>query len=395
MKTTDILLIARPDHSYITYQSLLKSELRFRYVTFKLFPLWIKKLLPVRKMRAVTKYYSLNWGLTIHEVLCSLFHRRIFDNKKEERVFGDFACRQLKEHNPIIVHYWPLYCKDAIRHYKRTHPETFTLAEIYFPNQRFVLETTSDILAQYGVDCNLNYIKDQLKIYEEVMEYEDNFLVPSKFVADSFRRYYPSKNFYVIPYGITISEKYMRKKPVDESHKFKFVYLGKISIEKGCDVLCQYFSTRPAYELHLFGTIVANEKKIFQSYCSCGNIIFHGAVPKNEVQTEMAFYDVGIHLSRFDAYSLAVGEIIGCGLPVIVSETTGISDDVIQNGWGLVTTLEEPAIDKAVRTITSKDVFNSFVESIDKYVMSSPQSYGERMVAFYKQILNSQNTKGL
>ena len=101
----------------------------------------------------------------------------------------------------------------------------------------------------------------------------------------------------------------------------------------------------------------------------------------------MSQYDVGIHLSRFDAYSLAVGEMIGVGLPVIVSDKTGNKDDVEKYSWGIVTSLNYDDIEKNIKQLSEINNYKKYVSSIYNYINNEYLNYGDRTVAFYKDII--------
>lgn len=49
MKKYDLLLIARPDHSYKIYQGLKNSDVKFKYFSFKLFPAWFRYFIKHKK----------------------------------------------------------------------------------------------------------------------------------------------------------------------------------------------------------------------------------------------------------------------------------------------------------------------------------------------------------
>ena len=388
MKQKDVLLLARPDHSYVIYCSLLRTKLRFQYVSFKLFPNWLVNFLNYKRLRSVTRNASINHYLSIYRILRSNIGFSFLSEKNELKIFNRFVQKQLLRFNTRIIHYWPIYCGNAVSAYKKEHPEVKTFAEIYFPCPKYVINKVGPLLASYGLESNLNYIKRDDAIFDEIMKSEVNFIVPSSYVAKTYEKYYPNANFYVIPYGITVFPDYKQKKIVeDKNHNFSFVFVGTISLEKGCDFLCDYFLMHPEYELHLFGSICSSEKHLFAKYQDVSNIVFHGTVAKNLLQKEVVKYDIGIHLSRFDAYSLAVGELIGTGLPVIVSNDTGISDDIEENKWGIVTKLDMNQLDNAVKFLCLVENYNKFTESIDRYIKSSPKTYGDKVVDFYKQYL--------
>ena len=149
----------------------------------------------------------------------------------------------------------------------------------------------------------------------------------------------------------------------------------------------KWFSEHPNLHIHLYGVVVESEKNVFDTYRQYTNIHFHGSFPKAELQKEISQYDAGIHLSRFDAWSIAAGEIMGAGLPLVVSEQTGISELVKEYGFGEVCQLTPEKITESIMKLITPERYNKCVDNIDKYVQSNPKSYGERIVDFYKESL--------
>lgn len=391
MKSKQVLLLARPDHSYLIYSSLLRTKIAFQYVSFKLFPKWLVKLLHYKRLRSVERNASINHYLSLYRTLRSNIKVRGLSEKTELKIFNKFAMGKLNKFSPQLIHYWPIYCGRAVSDYKLQHPEVLTFAEIYFPCPKYVINKIGDLLASYGLEKNLDYIKRDDIIFDEITKYESNFIVPSSYVAKTYAKYYPNANFFVIPYGITPSSIFKRKQISKCLHyNFRFVFVGTISLEKGCDVLCEYFSLHPEYELHLYGAVIASEQHLFDKYLGLKNIIFHGTIAKNLVQIEVAKFDIGIHLSRFDAYSLAVGELIGAGLPVIVSSDTGNCEDIMKYQWGVVTELDSNQLDNSIKHLCSIENYNKYADNIYNYIKSSPRSYGELVVDFYKQYLKNE-----
>lgn len=387
MKHKDILLLARPDHSYVIYRALLRTQLRFQYVSFKLFPNWMVNLLNYRRLRSVSRNATINHYLSIYRILRSNLRIPYLSEKNELKIFNRFVQNELCKYTPKIIHYWPIYCGKAVASFKLQHPEVKTFAEIYFPCPKFVIDKMETLLSSYGLESNLDYIKRDDVIFDEIIKYEVNFIVPSLYVAKSYKKYYPNINCFILSYGITLFPCYKRKIINTDDHKFNFVFVGTISLEKGCDILCEYFLKHSEYILHLYGSIIPSEYHLFIKYINVENIIFHGPIAKNQVQPEVAKYDIGIHLSRFDAYSLAVGELIGAGLPVIVSTDTGNSEDIIRHKWGVVTDLNMSEINNAIKCLCTVENYNKYTESIDQYIKSSPETYGNLIVDFYRKHL--------
>lgn len=386
MKKTDVLLIARPDHSLRIFKELNKTQLSYCYYTFKVFPKWVKSIIKDSRIVCLNGNFKSSISVTIYNILVFKFHLKLSSIISENKLFENFIYPRIKNINSLVIHYWPKYCKKSIEKYKKQHPKTNTIADIYMPNPQFILDYMGPILEPLGLKENLDYILLDNQDLKDIMSYEDNFLVPSSFVADTYKKYYPNKNYFIIPYGISIWEHY-HKKTIPHSIK-TFVYAGTISIEKGCDLICEYFRQHNDYELHLYGEMKYNEKHLFATYRKFSNIVFHGSVAKSVLQEEIAKYNVGVHMSRFDAYSLSVGEIVGTGIPVIVSENTGIKDDVERYNWGMVCGLSVDEFDCAVKRMSDLNNYCQFQTSIDQYISDNPIKYEEKVVRLYSHLCN-------
>lgn len=384
-RNIDILLLARPDHSLYIYQSLEKEkDIKFHFLTFRVFKkYWFLRWL--RKVSFVNQHVSILKFLTLRHILKYNFNK--FVNLNESKYFEKGTRQVLSKYVPKIIHYWPSYCHREIELYKEKHPEIITIADQYMPNPIYILDFMKDVYQKYGLACNNAYLAKYSQLILEHFKGADYIAVPSKFVEDTMKMTFPNHKYLRISYGITISDLYDYKLKTDNVKNF--VYVGGISLEKGVDIILDFFSRHKELELHLYGQMKSNQQDIFLPYMDCENIYFHGAVSKEELKRAFCNMDVGIHPSRFDAYSLAVGEEIGAGLPVIVSDNTGILEDIRKNNWGVGFALnDENALDVAVKKLTNLDCYNSFKASIDNYIKSNPKSYGEEMVDCYRRILS-------
>ncbi len=382
-----ILLIGRPDHSMLIYRSLLlQTKLDFKFLTFKVVPSWIRFFTKNRRLQFVSKKVVIHIRTTIINLLNSKFGCSI----DETNCMGHVVSRTLNKTNYKLIHYWPKYCFSAINSYREKHPDVITLADVHMPNPSYVLRIMDDIYAKYGMNVNNGFLSQYAQEIKLHLQKEPNIIVPSSYVVDTMKVDFPDKKYYIVPYGITISPHYVKKETVSGCKRiYKFVYAGAISIEKGCDFLINWFCNHQDYELHLFGSVPQSQQFIFKPYYKTKNIVFHGSVPKEEIQHYLCQYHVGIHLSRFDAYPLAVGEMVGCGLPVIVSVQTGIKDEVLANNWGKVVNLDDDSLDNAIQEITTSDNYNTFISNIDQYIKSQPKSFGERMIDLYNELINN------
>lgn len=386
-KNIDVLLIARPDHSIQIYKALcIQKKLSFYYITFKVVHAFVKYIFPYKKLQTVTKRCCIDIRATIIQVFKKTFNFKFAQNWQTDNMLSNTSKHFLKKNNIKIVHYWPEYASGTMNEYILKNTKTIVLADMYMPNPIAILNEMKPIYQKYGLDDGTNnWLYEYAKKMEEHFASVKNIVVASTYVRDTMKLSFPDKNYIIVPYGITISPTYTKKRELKKLKKF--IYIGRVSIEKGCDILLSIFSRNPEYELHIYGGIWQQQRKIFEPYFSYGNIYYHGTVSKEDLRKEIVKCDVGIHLSRFDAYSLAVGEIIGCGVPVIVSETTGIKDEVRNNGFGLVTNLDFYEIEKSIEKMSDLKFYSQCIDNIDKYIKSNPNSFGEKMVDEYKKLL--------
>lgn len=386
-KNIDVLLIARPDHSIQIYKALcIQKKLSFYYITFKVVHAFVKYIFPYKKLQTVTKRCCIDIRATIIQVFKKTFNFKFAQNWQTDNMLSNTSKDFLKKNNIKIVHYWPEYASRTMNEYILKNTKTIVLADMYMPNPIAILNEMKPIYQKYGLDDGTNnWLYEYAEKMEEHFASVKNIVVASTYVRDTMKLSFPDKNYIIVPYGITISPTYTKKRELKKSKKF--IYIGRVSIEKGCDILLSIFRRNPEYELHIYGGIWQQQRKIFEPYFSYGNIYYHGTVSKEDLRKEIVKCDVGIHLSRFDAYSLAVGEIIGCGVPVIVSETTGIKDEVRNNGFGLVTNLDFNEIENSIEKMSDLKFYSQCIDNIDKYIKSNPKSFGEKMVDEYKKLL--------
>lgn len=386
-KNIDVLLIARPDHSIQIYKALcIQKKLSFYYITFKVVHAFVKYIFPYKKLQTVTKRCCIDIRATIIQVFKKTFNFKFAQNWQTDNMLSNTSKDFLKKNNIKIVHYWPEYASRTMNEYILKNTKTIVLADMYMPNPIAILNEMKPIYQKYGLDDGTNnWLYEYAEKVEEHFASVKNIVVASTYVRDTMKLSFPDKNYIIVPYGITISPTYTKKRELKKSKKF--IYIGRVSIEKGCDILLSIFRRNPEYELHIYGGIWQQQRKIFEPYFSYGNIYYHGTVSKEDLRKEIVKCDVGIHLSRFDAYSLAVGEIIGCGVPVIVSETTGIKDEVRNNGFGLVTNLDFNEIENSIEKMSDLKFYSQCIDNIDKYIKSNPKSFGEKMVDEYKKLL--------
>lgn len=385
----DILLVARPGRAEKIYNELVNSGYRFLFITFKLFPKWLKKLVNSPKMNVIGERTKSSLLFSVYDYMKFQPHWKWLGVIKERPCFEFFLKWQLRNKKAKLIHYWPNYCYRLIAKYKKEHPGVKTYADVYLPCEKYLVDEIVPSLESFGVGIDLSYIRKRAVLLDDIMKYEDNFICQSEYVANSYKKYYPDKNYFIISSGVSISPSYKRKQYAESEHnEWSFVYCGKVSIEKGCDLLLEWFSAHSLYHIHLFGSFEESEKQFFIKYKD-NNIHFHGSVSKKTLLEEFPKYDIGIHLSRYDSWSNAVCEIMGAGLPVIVSDQTGNYELVRDYDLGEICQLNMDNISKSIKALTHPERYNKVIDNLDRYIVSKPKSYSERIIEFYRKQLES------
>ncbi len=142
------------------------------------------------------------------------------------------------------------------------------------------------------------------------------------------------ENVRVIPYGCNINSKCSNTAMI--SDKLRFVFVGRIEYVKGITVLIEAFKKLQGnVELTLVGKY-NTDSEIYRKYCATNNVVFRGLVLHDEVRKILAESNVFVLPSFVEGMSLAGLEALGCGLPLICSENSGVNDAVTDGVNGFV-----------------------------------------------------------
>ena len=178
---------------------------------------------------------------------------------------------------------------------------------------------------------------------EREIKSTQKFLVPSNFVERSLK-YSGIKieQMYRCPYGVDVSQ-FKIKEYRESYHKGKrpirFIYVGGVKELKGISYLLQAFSEIPSdfAELTVVGNYNENDEDILPYK---DRIRFTGTVLHREISELLQESDVFVFPSLGDSYALSVMEAAACGLPVIVTENTGVCDEIIDGIEGFVVPIQ-------------------------------------------------------
>lgn len=171
------------------------------------------------------------------------------------------------------------------------------------------------------------------------IRYTHKFLVPSNFVATSLK--YSGvldKQIYICPYGVnenTFSVKEYSSSNDFKNRPIKFIYVGGVKELKGISYLLEAIEKIPMKqaELTVVGKVDKSDEDI-KKYLKRVN--FTGPILHNKIPDLLKKSDVFIMPSLGEGLSLATLEAAACGLPLIVTDNSGVNDLITEGKEGFV-----------------------------------------------------------
>lgn len=251
-----------------------------------------------------------------------------------------------------VAHYAIKYKVDAVVCYDDYSSRLFSILEQKAPDILRIMDVSA---------ANILYMR---KIYEHDMQLqpsfahrlqnerrnvwsEDNiqrthtelyksqlFLVPSQFVKRSllYSEIDPT-TIKVCPYGVDIKMFSQKAFPTAEelgNRPLRFIYVGGVKELKGISYLLQAFAQISSQKAQL--TVVGQADLTASELAPyLDSVTFTGAVLHQDVPALLQKSDVFVFPSLGEGLSLATLEAAACGLPLIVSENSGVND-LIEDG---------------------------------------------------------------
>jgi glycosyltransferase involved in cell wall biosynthesis len=131
-----------------------------------------------------------------------------------------------------------------------------------------------------------------------------------------------------ISYGVGVLD--FSYKPIVKTNPIeilRFLYVGRISEDKGIDLLLSFFVRNKEYRLDIVGNV--EDEKYSNIDRVSDNIFYHGYKKRDEMEGVFGKSDVLILCSKIEPWGLVVEEALYHGLPVIVSDKVGCNEDIV------------------------------------------------------------------
>ena len=211
-------------------------------------------------------------------------------------------------------------------------------------------ETQSALARQYadwlppGAFSLNRYVRPEQKRKE--MDLADLVLAPSSFVQKTIMRFL-DKKVALAPYGVDLD--FWRPPRIQHREgPLRFIYAGQMSVRKGVPLLLAAWrrANLNDAELQLVGSWQLAESK--KNQLPTG-VTFVGSVSRESLWKRFNDADVFVFPTFFEGRALVLGEALACGLPVITTEASGVTDLVEESCGRIVPLGNEDALVESLR----------------------------------------------
>jgi glycosyltransferase involved in cell wall biosynthesis len=244
---------------------------------------------------------------------------------------------------------------------------------------------------KFGIDFHINkkVIEKELQEYEEA----DFVSVPSQFVKNSFLEYgIDEKKLFHNPYGTSAYFKSQNENTISLSRKFRILYLGGLTIQKGLiylfEAIHQLNLPKDSFEVWFIGSIAGEMKSTIDKY-NQHNWRFFGHINHYDLQQYLSVCDIAVQPSLQEGLSMVIPQCLSSGVPVIATTNTG-GQDIIEEGVnGFIIPIRSPAHmkEKIEYLFHNPDILNKMKDATQTHKDLSWDAYGDRYVDFLKKII--------
>jgi len=236
-----------------------------------------------------------------------------------------------------------------------------------FTRMKFMLNYHGDMRKElqlkfrYEHSFNILYIPSYITM-PYLLRSADKLIVHSYLMSNLVESKYAVKSDVVIPNAI--EESWFDEsdnRPIELDGEPTFFYHGRLSPEKGVDLLLKGFSNAvgKSSKAVLYIAADGSQRKYLEKLCRNfgieNKIVFLGFIDKKGIKSYLKSVDMAIYPSTWDNFPLAILEALSSAkCPVYFSKQAGIYDFVVRDGFRL--NAFEPTVEKISKII--KDVID-------------------------------------
>jgi glycosyltransferase involved in cell wall biosynthesis len=204
--------------------------------------------------------------------------------------------------------------------------------------QNILSEEARHLGIPYGNSSGATF---RARVLEE-LALADYIFCPSSYAKRTFiDQGVPSDRLVVCPYGVDLAAFNAGERHRTAGSTFRILFLGRICMRKGIHYLLEGFRRAKLADARLIlaGPVDASFRPVLDRYA--GLFEETGPVARPQLRARYIDADVFVMPSLADSYGLVVSEAMSTGLPVIVSENTGMSDLITDGRDGYVVPIRD------------------------------------------------------
>jgi glycosyltransferase involved in cell wall biosynthesis len=220
---------------------------------------------------------------------------------------------------------------------------------------------------------------------KEALEWANAITVVSKDAFDYYKKL--GLNVFHIPNSIDIKSLSTKS---DRRYNKQIIFAGRLSSEKGIDVLCELIEILPS-DIHLI-ILGSGPKENLIKNIKKSNVDYLGYLPKNETISLIRGSDILVQPSLIEGISSTILEAMACKVPVITTNVGGNNEIIEHNQTGI---LIEPnntqkLLEEIMKLFTNPEVKNRLINSaytnVQKYDW---KNVGKLYLNLYSKLLKS------
>lgn len=239
-------------------------------------------------------------------------------------------------------------------------------------------------------------------------------IVPSKKTYDMFKEKYKyDRNIYIIPTGMDVENFDINKLDKSKVNSLKekygllnddfvIVFVGRLAEEKNIEFLLnahpQLVKRNNKIKLLIVGDgpDADKYKKISEKLKMNDNIIFTGAIPRDDMPYYYALGNVFSTASKSETQGLTVIEAMAASLPVIAIEDESFLDSVVDGLNGYIFKNKSGYVKSVEKIFENKDIYNQMRKQAK--ITSQEHSlkyYGDRVLDVYNEAISKGRKPGI
>ena len=250
--------------------------------------------------------------------------------------FGNSVAKIAFKENADAVIMYDTTAQECFEWLKNHGCDTVKILDVTIGSRIYAKDLYEKEMLYTGDDCfKLEYPDlwntNIMQKFQKEIDLADYAIVGSEFVKRTLVYSGMDENkIFVVHYGTTARD--IKHKKAYNSGRLNLLFVGQVNYRKGVHRLLDAIQQFEEKDIHL--NIVGNydkDSKIYKQFCNDPKVSFVGLVPHSEIDNIYSNSDVFILPSLSEGMARVGIEALGCGLPVICTENTGVND-IIENG---------------------------------------------------------------